>query len=1465
MGLGDTAVAVVDGSGLVTGVGAGEVEVTATAVGITGGTELTVVAPAPTTVALTPDTVALTALGQTAQLTAEVLDQLDRVMEGVAVSWSSADTTIATVDSAGLATAAGSGATTITGTAGEASGEAVVTVMQSAGSVVVSPAADTIELGDTLRLTAEAFDVNGHMIVGTEFTWSSSDVPVARVDGSGVVLGVGEGTATITAMAGSGQGTAEITVTNPDRAALVALYNATDGPNWVNNENWLTDARLGDWYGVRTDPSGRVVRVDLSPMWDSEARQDVPHGLRGPIPPELGNLTGLMYLSLRENNLKGSIPPELGNLANLEALSLAQNDLRGPIPPELGNLAELEALSLSGNKLTGTIPGELGNLSELRRWLQITDNQLTGPIPPELGNLAELEFLSLSGNQLTGTIPTELGNLTNLVRLQLSSNELTGPIPKELGNLTTLEHLGLGGNKLTGPIPPQLGNLSNLGFLVLNVNALTGPVPPELGDLSSLRGLGLARNQLSGPVPRNLLNLRLEEGFGAESNAGLCAPGTNEFIAWLRAIPFQSLPLCNAADLAALEALYQATGGTDWTNSEGWLGDGSVSEWYGVTADTLGRVLEISLGRNGLSGRVPGLLGDLDAMTALRIDGNDLSGRLPITLVGLPLQLFRYADTRLCTPPDESFRQWLNAIPSHDGTGVDCAPPSDRDILVALYDATSGSAWHENANWLTDAPLGDWHGVLTRQGRVVQLNLPYNGLEGAIPLELGRLSHVEQLWLQSNLLSGQMPTELGNLSDLRYLDLGNNRLTGSIPTDLGHLSNLEYLNLSANNLTGRIPTELGGLPDLWRLTLVDNDLAGQIPAELGNLSNLEHLDLADNDFSGLLPLQLGSLGKLTRLVLANNDLTGSVPDDFGRMTSLEQLVLTGNRSMSGALPAGLTRLDVLDLLVAGSTSLCAPSDADFLAWLGGVRTSRVPPCGGKREAAAYLVQAVQSLDFPVPLVEQRSALLRVFVTAPDAGGEGIPAVRATFYLGGQKILVVDMPGQSTPIPTEIDEGVLAKSANAPIPADVIQSGLEMVIEIDPEGKLDPGLGVTQRIPETGFLAVDVHTMPDFDLTVVPFLWIPDPDSSVLARTAGLTPESPLFGLTRSLLPVGRMNVTTHEPVLTSANNAYTLLGETEALRVMEGARGHYMGTMSDHTRPAGVAYLPGKSSFSVLYEPTLAHELGHNMSLKHAPCGGASGQDPAFPTGDGSTGAWGYDFALVPPDTPDLMSYCLPKWISDYHSTKALRFRLGDGEGVSGAIAAASRGSLLLWGGVTTDGASFLEPAFVVDAPPELPLSGGEYRLTGRTGGGEDLFALSFAMPKVADGDGSSSFAFALPVESGWADALATITLSGPGGSITLDADSDLSVTILRNPRTGQVRGILHDLPDPDAAAAFAGGPGLEVLFSRGIPAAEAWRMVITYDNRTCHECQAELTSPSQSWKRPGPSEPPRHAATSDA
>ena len=134
------------------------------------------------------------------------------------------------------------------------------------------------------------------------------------------------------------------------------------------------------------------------------------------------------------------------------------------------------------------------------------------------------------------------------------------------------------------------------------------------------------------------------------------------------------------------------------------------------------------------------------------------------------------------------------------GTAAATAPPAvsgsaetDREALVALYNATNGENWRNSDNWLSDAPLGEWEGVTTDgDGRVIALILSTNNLCGEIPAELGSLSHLESLSLGENALSGEMPAELGSLSNLQLLVLHRNALSGEIPAELGSLSNLNW-------------------------------------------------------------------------------------------------------------------------------------------------------------------------------------------------------------------------------------------------------------------------------------------------------------------------------------------------------------------------------------------------------------------------------------------------------------------------------------------------------------------------------------------------------------------------------------------------------------------------------------------------------------------------------------------------
>ncbi len=263
------------------------------------------------------------------------------------------------------------------------------------------------------------------------------------------------------------------------RGALTALYEATDGENWVENENWLSDESLSDWYGVVTDSSGQVVELDLSG-----------NGLKGSIPP-LNALTELRTLDLGQNALSGTIP-DLSTLTKLVSLDLGFNDLSGPIP-NLSNLIELTNLDLGANQLSGSIP-DLSSLVELRT-VNLEGNEMTGTIP-DLSALSGLVHLNLGFNQLTGNIQNAV-NLPSLRTLVLSGNRLDGEIP-DLSSLSQLRRLDLHSNLLTGEIP-SLSALARLTWLDLHFNLLAGPIP-DLGSLTFLSRLSLHSNQLTGPV-----------------------------------------------------------------------------------------------------------------------------------------------------------------------------------------------------------------------------------------------------------------------------------------------------------------------------------------------------------------------------------------------------------------------------------------------------------------------------------------------------------------------------------------------------------------------------------------------------------------------------------------------------------------------------------------------------------------------------------------------------------------------------------------------------------------------------------------------------------------------------------------------------------------------------------------------------------------------------------------------------
>ena len=710
-----------------------------------------------------------------------------------------------------------------------------------------------------------------------------------------------------------------------DQAVLTTLYSVTDGDNWEDNTNWLSEQPLQYWKGVTINSEGRVTELrlgnnqmsgyipsELGNLSTLELLRLDYNLLTGTIPAVLGNLVSLKTLFLSNNQLTGSIPAELGNLVSLERLYLDENQLNGPIPIELSNLIGLEWLHLDGNQLSGEIPSDLGDLANLL-YLDLDGNRLSSNIPAELGNLSSLISLDVHNNQLTGTIPSELGILSHLNRLSLSTNQLTGAIPPELASLNDLSSLSLGTNQLTGAIPRWLGSLDQLGFLSVNDNQLTGSIPPELGNLPYLNILWLHSNQLTGTIPPELSNLlpSLEELLLAGNQLTGCIPtplrdvGANDF-------DELGLPFRENADRAALVALYNATDGDNWTNNTNWLTYAPLGEWYGVTTDEDGRVTELDLLFNGLIGRIPPELSQLRDMTRLDLSINLLTGEIPSELGNL----------------------------------------AGLEYLDLGFNNLGGTIPQELGN-LTNLKY---------------LILRYNRLTETVPSELGNLTQLEVLHTKHNRLWGALPHSLATLTQLRSLQyLENSGLcapddaafqewlqqvwfeaeetltcvpesTTPDPQDVAVLTKLynatggdnwddttnwfseqplQYwkgvtinadgrvteLNFDRNNLSGGIPEGLSGLDALEKLTLF-GQLTGAIPAELGDLINLKLLNLSGNRFTGGIPSELGSLDNLESLTLSSSELTGSIPSELSNLASLKGLSLSYNQ-LSGAIPAEL--------------------------------------------------------------------------------------------------------------------------------------------------------------------------------------------------------------------------------------------------------------------------------------------------------------------------------------------------------------------------------------------------------------------------------------------------------------------------------------------------------------------------------------------------------------------------------
>ncbi len=576
-----------------------------------------------------------------------------------------------------------------------------------------------------------------------------------------------------------------------DWTALKALYESTDGDNWVNNEGWVT------MIANQTSPPANC---DLSS----------PYGI------SLNNAGRVNALILLANNLQGNMPTEIRLLSELEDLLLNLNALTGSIPTEIGQLDKLAILVLEYNQLTGNIPTEIGNLTNLVQ-LHLSENNLSGEIPDEIGNLINLENLTLYKNQLTGSIPAELANLNNLTQLILAYNQLSGCYASEL-------------TPLCNQVSPD--------FLV---------VPPYPVDAiseannfdTSWADFCATANGICAPTN----NCRQTDSIALLSIYQSLKPNSGwDFSTTIDLWPGVSINESGCVDTLDLSEKdltgmipIQIGDFKEITYLD--LNENSITGLIPHEIGNLTNLRYLSLAGNSITGLLPESLPRLNNLNRLYLSNNNISGCYPNQYINFYYQLYSKSNTNAAISDGNNFdAPWRDFCIT--GIGSCPIPPSicrETDSLALTNIYQSLKPTH---TWNLSYPVSHWPGVriINENGCVDKLDLSEHGLWGVIPPEIGDLSEITFLRMVENSIKGPLPDEIGNLNTLKVLSLSDNNMTGPVPKSLRNLINMEGLYLSDNQFT-EVPSDIGNFSNLVNLYLSQNELNGCYPAEFAKLCN----------------------------------------------------------------------------------------------------------------------------------------------------------------------------------------------------------------------------------------------------------------------------------------------------------------------------------------------------------------------------------------------------------------------------------------------------------------------------------------------------------------------------------------------------------------------------------------------------------------------------------------------------
>ncbi len=393
-----------------------------------------------------------------------------------------------------------------------------------------------------------------------------------------------------------------------------------------------------------------------------------------------------------------------------------------------------------------------------------------------------------------------------------------------------------------------------------------------------------------------------------------------------------------------------------------------------------------------------------------------------------------------------------------------------------------------------------------------------------------------------------------------------------------------------------------------------------------------------------------------------------------------------------------------------------------------------------------LNQGNQTPAGTIPGVAHRGGVIRVLGRATLQNNVS-PDARITLFHGNTPVLSQVVSLAAGGIPQNPDGSNPNVTWNLPVPANLVRPDLGVRVEIDPGGAMDVPDRNELVFPSPGGIhPMGVQTVPTFRATFIPV------NSTELNSTGRINTGNinQFMEFTLRTWPIGEHDVTLRETFVTNegpmtGSDAQTgwsrILQQLQQLRVLEAPDRYYHGIIHrvQNFGPAGLAYVPPnpqsvfRSALSWDDLPgasaTVAHEFGHNFGRLHAPCGNPSGVDPAYPYAGATLGAPGWDnlnqgFASAGANR-DLMSYCTPRWVSDFNYGAVFNFRAASFMGAPAMLAAASAGAptygILLWGEWNRDGGT-LNPAFRAEAHPTPTPSRVDAEVLGLDGEGGVLF-----------------------------------------------------------------------------------------------------------------------------------------------